>query len=123
MAELFGDFKKVSKANTNSSYDVILGYEEAYMKLLKKYQNEIESMAGMLKSVRAEREDFYTNKMHQIKQAMIDDEVDSSIQQEWITEVQRNMEKSFELSESLIKHYVVKNLEEFEQELKESINR
>ena len=122
MSELFGDFKKVSKVS-NTTFDTLLDYEEAYMKILKKYQNEIEHIESMLENVRAEREDFYTKKLNEIKHSMEADDVDPSIQQEWMIEIQKNMEKSFELSESLIKHYVVKNLEEFEQEFKECRNK
>lgn len=123
MADLFGDYKRKSSKSKENSFDSAVAYEEVYMKLLKKYQPEIHDIEEMMESVRKEREDFYLIKLPAIKQAMNKDEVEPSIQQEWLAEIQKNTEKSFEISESLIRHYITKNLDEFKHELSELRNK
>lgn len=123
MANLFGDYKRKPSVNKENNFDTVLAYEEAYMKLLKKYQSEIHDIEEMMESVRKEREDFYLVKMPAIKKAMNEDDVDSVIQQEWLLEIQKNTEKSLEISESLIHHYITKNLAEFKHELNEIKNK
>ena len=47
------------------------------------------------------------------------DEVSAEQQQEWLTMLHDNMERSFQISESLIQHYITKNLEEFKLALEQ----
>ena len=49
----------------------------------------------------------------EIRTEMNRDEVSAEQQQEWLTMLHDNMERSFQISESLIQHYITKNLEEF----------
>ena len=119
MADLFSKFQKVDPQNRNLTADTILSYEEAHMKLVKNYSNEIQTIAGMMEQLRKEREDFYLNKLPEIKSAMVRDEVSTSIQEQWLVELQENMERSFQISESLIQHYVTDNLAEFRKKLQE----
>lgn len=99
MGDLFGAFQKVSPQNKNNSFDQIAAYEEYYMKLLKRYQGDIQNIEEMMENLRKERKDFY------------------------LKELQANVERSFQISESLIQHYITKNLDEFRQELREATKR
>ena len=51
------------------------------------------------------------------------DQFNGSVKAEWLTELQANVERSFQISESLIQHYITKNLDEFRQELREATKR
>ena len=123
MGDMLSSFQKVRAHDQNLTADAVLAYEEAYMKLLKRYKDEIAEIEGMMEQVRAERERFYLQKLPEIKQAMEQDEVSAEIQQEWLSEIRENMERSFQISEALIQHYVTDNLEEFTRKLKEMAGR
>lgn len=124
MGELFGAYRNVSSEKRNSSFEAVSAYEEHYMKMLKKYQSEIHDIEEMMLNLRKERQDFYLNQLPAIKKAMTEDEVlSNACKEQWLTELQANMERSFQISESLIQHYITKNLEEFKQALKDEINR
>ena len=119
MGSLLDNFQRVKNSDQNMTVDSLIAYEEAYMKLLKKYKDEIAGIEEMMEQVRREREDFYLRKMPEIKAAMEKDEVSPETQKQWLTELQENMERSFQISESLIQHYVTENLEEFSKKIKE----
>ena len=123
MGDMLSNFQKVKTNKQNLTADSILAYEEAYMKLLKKYKDEIAGIEEMMEQVRRERETFYLQKMPEIKAAMEQDEVSPEIQQQWLSEIQENTEKSLRISESLIQHYVTEHLEEFTRKLKETAGR
>ena len=55
MGDLFGAFQKVSPQNKNNSFDQIAAYEEYYMKLLKRYQGDIQNIEEMMENLRKER--------------------------------------------------------------------
>ena len=114
MGDLFGAFQKVSPQNKNNSFDQIAAYEEYYMKLLKRYQGDIQNIEEMMENLRKERKDFYLKELPAIQKAMVEDDVLSNdCKAEWLTELQANVERSFQISESLIQHYITKNLDEF----------
>ena len=123
VADILDQFKKIGSSAKENSFNDLIAYEEAYMRLLKKYQDEIHNIEDMMLSVRKEREDFYTEKLPAIKSVLNEDMVDAQVQREWIEELIRNTEKSLSISESLIEHYITKNLEEFKHELNEIRNR
>lgn len=124
MGDLFGAFQKVSPQNKSNSFDQIAAYEEYYMKLLKRYQGDIQNIEEMMENLRKERKDFYLKELPAIQKAMVEDDVLSNdCKAEWLTELQANVERSFQISESLIWHYITKNLDEFRQELREATKR
>ena len=63
MGDLFGAFQKVSPQNKNNSFDQIAAYEEYYMKLLKRYQGDIQNIEEMMENLRKERKDFYLKEL------------------------------------------------------------
>ena len=94
------------------------------MKLLKRYQGDIQNIEEMMENLRKERKDFYLKELPAIQKAMVEDDVLSNdCKAEWLTELQKNVERSFQISESLIWHYITKNLDEFRQELREATKR
>ncbi|MDE6034796.1 MAG: hypothetical protein K2G36_02685 [Ruminococcus sp.] len=124
MGDLFGSYRSVGAEKRNRSFESVSAYEEHYMKLLKKYLNEINEIEEMMRNLRKERQDFYMKQLPAIKKAMVEDDVLSAdCKAQWLTELQNNMERSFQISESLIQHYITKNLEEFKQALKDEVNK
>lgn len=117
MGSLMGAYKKTSPEKKLDSAEKIMAYEEHYMKLLRRYKDEIDHIEMMMKELREERTDFYLNKLPLIRQELEKDDVSSANSAEWIEQVQENIERSFRISEQLIDHYVTKNLDEFKQAL------
>ena len=118
MGSLLDQYKSAVKSNT---CDTLLAYEEAYMKLLKRYKDDIDTIESMMKELREERTRFYTEKFPAIRRELENDDVSPEIRSRWIAEVQANVEKSFHISEMLIEHYITKNLDDFKRELEQSL--
>ena len=121
--DFFGKFRRVEPEKQHPSAEMILAYEEAHLKLLKDYSEEIQLIQNMLGQLRKEQKEFYQKELPEIREAMQKDDVSPEIQEQWISEMQENIEHSFQLSTSLIRHYVTENLNEFEQKLHEAISK
>ncbi len=124
MGDLFNQFSPVNPGYKTEKLDVLIAYEELYMKLLRNYKAEIAEIQNMMHELRQEREDFYSTKLPMIEQSIRDDEVLSDTAKEnWIMELRANVEKSFSISETLISHYVTSNLEEFKRKMRSMIDK
>lgn len=117
----FDEFKKVPSGKKMNTADSLIAYEKSYMDLLKRYKDEIHDIEIMMQNLRNERIAFYSEKLPAIQKEMELDEVDIQTRAQWLEEVQANVEKSFKISESLIEHYVTKNLEEFKAALQRAV--
>lgn len=117
----FDDFKKVPSAKKVNNADSLIAYEKSYMDLLKRYKDEIQEIEMMMKNLRDERIVFYTERLPEIQKEMQIDEVSPEIRAQWLEKLQANMEKSFKISETLIEHYVTKNLDEFKSALQQAM--
>ncbi len=123
MGNAAGAFEKRASQTKVDKASLILTQEENFMKLLKKYREDIAEIESMMQSLRAEREEFYLHKLPAIRKELEMDEVSEDVRAEWLNSVQQNIEKSFRISESLISHYVTKNLDEFKEQLQEALDR
>lgn len=121
MGDLFGGFKNQPVEQRLNSAETLMAYEESYMKLIKRYKDEIAYIEGMMKELRYERREFYTKQLPMIREELENDDVSPENRQKWLEEMQSNMEHSFGISEQLIDHYVTKNLDEFKHELQRAI--
>lgn len=108
----------------STQLDQLTAYEEHYMKLLKNYKSEIAGIESMMHNLRKERETFYSSTLPEIERKIREDEVlsEDSIET-WILELRSNIERSFQISEELISHYVTSNLNEFKEKMQESLDR
>lgn len=124
MGSLFGAFQDVEAENKQKNFENVAAYEAHYMRLLKKYSPEIQMIEEMMENLRRERKNFYQKDLPEIKLSMEEDNILSDDNKaEWLSQLQENMEHSFQISESLIQHYITKNLEEFKKALKDEMNR
>ena len=122
MGELFGQYRPVAKEYNNQKIETIIAYERSYHQLLRNYKNEIKEIEEMMATLRSEREQFYRVTLPEIERSIREDKVLSGETQElWISELRRNMERSFDISERLIAHYVTSNLEEFKAKMNKVI--
>lgn len=123
MKDIFGNINKVSEQSKNATADTLVAYEKHYMELLKKYLPEISEINSMLENVRKDRQKFYTQNLPSIIKTLDSQNINETEKKIWLDELRNNMERSFQMSENLISHYVTKNLDEFEAELKRLLNR
>ena len=70
MSDIFGQFQSISSKSKRADFDDISAYEEHYMKLLKKYQPEIQRIEEMMQNLRRERQEFYTQTLPAVKKSM-----------------------------------------------------
>lgn len=117
----FDSLKRVPSDKKINTAEALVAYEKSYMELLKRYKDEIQNIESMMQGLRAERLQFYNEQLPAIQKEMELDEVSPEIRAQWLEEVQTNMEKSFKISETLIEHYVTKNLEEFKNALQQAV--
>jgi len=109
--------------NNNKKAEIIMQYTEILCKLARDYQSEIAYMDELLKNIRNERNKFYSQQIPQIEESLKQDSVTEENRKKWIEELRENMEKSFVISETLIKDFVTDNLNEYQSELKSAIER
>lgn len=117
----FDEYRNMPHEKKSNRPEVLIEYENCYMKLLKRYENEIHEIENMMSALREERNRFYMEQLPAIKKAMEMDEVSPEIRSQWLAELQKNVEKSFKISEELIEHYVTRNLTEFKAAMQQEI--
>lgn len=117
----FDKYRKIPEGKKLSRPEALMAYEKSYMELLKHYKGEIQEIESMMCALREERYSFYMEQLPAIQKEMELDGVCPEISFEWLAELRANMEKSFQISEKLIEHYVTRNLEEFKQALQQEI--
>ena len=90
--------------------------------MLRKYSNEIEFIQKMLSNFREEQAKFYHQVLPDIEDKLKGDEaINDEMRRIWIDRLVANMDRSFNLSESLINDYAVKNLDEFKTAVNEKM--
>lgn len=124
MSDLLGQYTSVNPEYKSEKLDTLIAYEEHYHRLLRNFKAEIADIENMMAQLRQERAIFYNSKIPEIEKSIKEDEVLSDeAKQKWIMELRANVEKSFEISESLISHYVTSNLDEFKRKMESMINK
>lgn len=119
----FEEFESISNNRRNITGDILVAYEKHYMELLKKYLPEINEINSMLETVRKDRQKFYTQDLPSIIKTLDSQNINDTEKKIWLEELRKNLENSFRMSENLISHYVTKNLDDFETELKRLLNK
>lgn len=117
----FDEFRKTPIEKRTDRGEALMAYEKHYMELLKRYKGDIQEIDNMMRTLREERTRFYKEQLPEIQKEMEADQVSSEIRAQWLAELQKNMERSFSISEKLIDHYVTKNLDEFQHALRQEI--
>lgn len=113
----FNEFHDASPKQKNPSLQTLLNYRESYMKLIKKYQPEIQFLQDLIDKNQSELKEFYSVTMMQVSQKMRDDPaIDDEMKAIWLKKFEDNISKSFELSYRLIEDFAIKKLDEFHAE-------
>ena len=113
---LFGDLQRPGVNNPDATAEMIMQYEESYMKLLRTYEPEITKINQMMKELREEERQFWDEEFPKIKNTLENDGVLSNdAKAKWLEQYHDQMMTSFKMSSDLIEHYVRRNLEEFKK--------
>ena len=121
----YGNEKKGTFSKFERKRDILedlMEYEKYYMDILKKYEPQISFINGLLKELRDERTDFISNILPSVQKKLEAENIDKKTADKWISEFKENAEKSYEMSEAVIKHFVTKNLEEFRYEMQKAVD-
>lgn len=122
ISNCFGEFEDVSPKRKEPTIQVLYEYEKHYLEMLRKYSNEIEFIQKMLSNFREEQAKFYHQVLPDIEDKLKGDEaINDEMRRIWIDRLVANMDRSFNLSESLINDYAVKNLDEFKTAVNEKM--
>lgn len=118
----FDEFCDVSPRKKDPTVQVLYEYEKYYMELVKKYTPEIQLLKDMMERLRTERRTFYDNDLPAIGRKLEEDAgIDEEARKEWLNRLTRNMEHSFEMSETLIFDYMLKDMLEFKAAVREKL--
>lgn len=118
----FDAFDDTSPRKKEPTIQVLYDYEKHYMELVKKHTSEIKFIDDMLKDFRQEQEKFYKETLVQISEKLRSDEIiDNEMIEILLDRLATNMDRSFSLSENLIKDYYIKHMDEFHKMIEEKI--
>ena len=116
MKDLFEAFETASVDNKNQTIVDLFECQKAYAQLIREYKEEFEYVQNSLKGLREERRNFYKLELPKIKEVLETDIVQPEAQKIWVEELQKDMERSFLMSERLLNDLAVKQMDEFKQE-------
>ena len=120
--DFFGRFISSDKRTEkkNETLNDILTYEKQFARIAKDFAPEIQMMHDLLRDLRNEEREAYEH-IAEIELAISkDDVIPLESKLKWLEQYRKNMDASFRMSETIIQHYMVKNLEEFKLALKEA---
>lgn len=113
----FEEFNETSPKKKDATLQVLLDYQESYMKLLKKYKPEIQFIQDLIDRNQAELRNLYKITIPEISRKLSEDSaVDSDMKRLWLNKFETNMMRSLKLSQRLINDFAVKKLDEFHKE-------
>ena len=118
----FSEFSTITPKKQNQTIQILYDYEKHYMELVKKYSDEIRMIDNLLKSLRAEKVNFYKQEVPIIIETLKKEEfIDETIINQWIDRLSSDIERSFLISERLIETYLTKSIEDFEQAIGDKV--
>lgn len=112
MSGLWEPFKDTNVEKVDESVQSLIECEKGYCELLREYQPEIEFILKKMEQLRKEELEF-NERIHDIEQVMINDEVDENARKMWIADLQNSMKLSFKMSNSLINDFYIRKFDEF----------
>lgn len=118
----FSEFTTITPKKKNQTIQILYDYEKHYMELVKKYSDEIRMIDNLLKSLRAEKVNFYKQEVPIIIEKLKKEEIiDEIIINQWIDRLSSDIEQSFLISERLIETYLTKSIEDFKQAIGDKV--
>lgn len=118
----FEEFNNDAPRKKDPTIQVLFDYEKHYMDLVRKYSTEIKFIEDMLSDYRQEQIKFYTETLPELQKKLNEDPgVDEEMKRTWLCRLTANMDKSFQMSDTLINDFVTKKLQEFKDAVNEKL--
>lgn len=117
----FEEFNDDTPRKKDPTIQVLFDYEKHYMDLVRKYSNEIKFIEDMLSDYRQEQIKFYAEILPKLKKINEDFGIDEEMKRTWLSRLTNNMDKSFQMSDTLINEFVTKKLQEFKDDVNEKL--
>lgn len=115
----FGKFRRTSSRSSDSTADMLMAYEEHYMRLVKNFRPEIEFINGLHERQAQEVKDFYGNELPAIQRKLAAEPIADDVRREWLKHLERHMDNSFKMSGNFIDVLTTKKVEEFNAALRD----
>lgn len=118
----FEEFNDDAPRKKDPTIQVLFDYEKHYMDLVRKYSTEIKFIEDMLSDYRQEQIKFYTETLPELQKKLNEDPgVDEEMKRTWLCRLTANMDKSFQMSDTLINDFATKKLQEFKDAVNEKL--
>lgn len=118
----FEVFNDSSPKGQQQSDRLLFEYEKHYMQLLSNYHDDIDFINNCLKSIRQEECEM-TSVLEDLNRHLDEAFVDSEVKNIWLKHLADNISRSFQLSNSLLEHFYIMELEQFKNELQKRLKK
>ena len=116
----FDVFDDSTPKGKQQSDRLLFEYEKHYMQLLSSHREDIDFINQCLKSLRQEQHEM-SAQLASINQQLDDALVDSDVKNVWLKHMAENMSRSFALSNDLLEHFYIMELDQFKTELQKRL--
>lgn len=120
-ANAFDVFKDGSPKDGQPSAKLLFDYEKHYMQLLTSHRNDIEFISTLLQELRSEQNKS-TERIAELDKKLDEQGVDEDVKNIWLKHLAENLNRSFQLSNELLSHYIIMDDDTFKAELQKRIN-
>ena len=118
----FDKFRRSSSRHSDTTAEMLMDYEEHYMRLVKSYRHEIEFINDLHTTHTQEVKNFYGNDLPAIIKKLESEPIADDVRREWLKHLERHMDNSFKMSGNFIDILTTKKVEEFNVALREKIS-
>lgn len=118
--DAFEVFNDDSPKDGQPSAKLLFDYEKHYMQLLSAHKNDIEFIATLLKDLRSEQNES-TERIRELNKKLDEQGVDEDVKNIWLKHLAENLNRSFQLSNELISHYIIMDDDTFKAELQKRL--
>lgn len=119
MSNIFDRFGGGKPRHSDTTAEMLMDYEEHYMRLVKSYREEIEFINDLQTTHTREVKNFYENDLPTIIKKLEAEPIADDVRREWLNHLEEHMDKSFKMSGHFIDVLTTKKVEEFNAALRE----
>lgn len=119
--KLFDQFQDVNVEKIGGSVQTLMECQVQYCKLVREYKEEKKFIERELEKLCQEKKEFDEKNFHEIRQTLIEDEVDENTRKRWMEDFQNSMNQSFRMSGKLLNDFAIKDWDEFRTKAEELI--
>ena len=122
MGNIFDRFGGGKPRHSDTTAEMLMDYEEHYMRLVKSYHHEIEFINDLHTTHTQEVKNFYANDLPAIIKKLEAEPIADDVRREWLKHLEEHMNKSFDMSGHFIGVLTTKKVEEFNAALRDKIS-